>query len=303
MKNKKFFILISATIGIGFIAFFLISKDPKFQKIDYHSHAYEPATNTEIKIDLVGPALIKEIANLTGRVSLNRNNTATIKARFKGLVRQVEKKLGDQVKKGELLAKIEANDSLRIYPLISPINGTVLSLQTNIGDVADDEPLFIIADLSDLWAEFNVFPDDINRVHVGQTVRVDSLDKEIFGTSQISSLLPLIETATKTVVARAPLENKDGQWRAGMAVLGQVQTSEQKTLTAVKTSSLQTIENKTVVYIKTSNSYQAKIVKTGLKDEDFTEILDGLKNGDEYVSNSFLIKDNLKSLGSRELKN
>ncbi len=162
MKNKKSFLLaILAFISLGLVIF-LTPKKPEVRKLA-HQHEHEEdndrapdrividsdsANASEIKVDIAGPATIKEIATLTGRVGLNRNTTANVKARFPGLVRQVEKKLGDQVKIGELLAKVESNDSLRIYPVVSPINGTILSLQTNVGDVADENPLFIIADLS-----------------------------------------------------------------------------------------------------------------------------------------------------------
>lgn len=314
MKSKKFFLLASLGVISTGIAIFLLFFAPQ-NKVANHSHEHEEkgheqnenritidseaAKHSDIKIDIASSALIKETATLTGRVGLNRNNTASVKARFSGLVRQVEKKLGDQVKKGELLAKVESNDSLRIYPVISPIDGTILSLQTNVGDVADEDPLFIIADLSDLWAEFHVFPDDIGRVAAGQKVHVTSVEGGISSDGAISSLLPLIETATQTVVARVPLDNKDGLWRAGMTVQGRVEIGSKKVESAVKASALQSLKNATVVFTKVGDSYEAKEVKVGIKDREYVEILQGIKSGDAYVSgNSFLIKADIEKSGA-----
>lgn len=312
MKNKHLFLLAIPVFCLIAVVF-LLPKKPLNSARHQDDHGHEkPADHgdritidstsaeaSDIKIDIAGPALIKEMATLTGRVGLNRNTTANVKARFPGLVRQVEKKLGDQVKAGELLAKVESNDSLRIYPVVSPINGTILSLQTNVGDVADEDPLFIIADLSDLWAEFHVFPDDIGRVAIGQKIHVASVEGGIESESVISSLLPLIETSTQTVVARVQLANKDGLWRAGMTVQGRVEVGSTKVAAAVKSSALQTLKNNIVVFTKVGDSYSAQEVKTGVKDHEFVEITQGIKSGDAYVSgNSFLIKADIEKSGA-----
>lgn len=310
MKNKKLFLLAIPVFCLIAVIFLL----PKKQAVKEHAHEHghekaegpgsikidnASATASDIKVDIAGPQVIKEMATLTGRVGLNRNTTANVKARFAGLVRQVEKKLGDQVKAGELLAKVESNDSLRIYPVVSPINGTILSLQTNVGDVADENPLFIIADLSDLWAEFHVFPDDIGRVAIGQKIRVASVEGGIESESVISSLLPLIETSTQTVVARVPLNNQNGQWRAGMTVQGRVEIGSTKVDAAVKSSALQSLRNSTVVFTKVGETYGPKEVKIGVKDNEYVEIIHGIKSGDTYVSgNSFLIKADIEKSGA-----
>ncbi|MBK8289323.1 MAG: HlyD family efflux transporter periplasmic adaptor subunit, partial [Cellvibrionales bacterium] len=49
--------------------------------------------------------------------------------------------------------------------------GTVLSRDTQVGDVAGDAPLFTVADIRELWVELYVFPQDVGKVAVGQALR------------------------------------------------------------------------------------------------------------------------------------
>ena len=47
--------------------------------------------------------------------------------RFPGIVKAVKKRLGDKVERGEVLAQIESNESLKIYDVVSEIAGTVIT--------------------------------------------------------------------------------------------------------------------------------------------------------------------------------
>ncbi len=322
MWNKKVLIVTSLlVIGVGMVAFFILKKEnntPEAPAKDAHDESDDPhggeddsleasravidvqsAQAAGIKTELAGPAVIRELAILTGRVVLNRNTTANVKARFPGLVRKVAKNLGEQVNVGDVLARVESNDSLQLYSVLSPIKGVILSRHTNVGDVAADEPLFVIADLSDLWGEFHVFPGDAERVQVKQKVQVVSIEAGLKSDSHISSLLPLIETATQTVVARVPLDNRNGQWRAGMTVQARVVVNERQAGVAVKSSALQSLRDAEVVFTKKENTYEAHVVKLGLNDGDYVEILEGIEPGTSYVSeNSFLIKADIEKSGA-----
>ena len=98
-----------------------------------------------ISIEKVGPAAIQEMLTLTGRIMLNRNTTAEVRARFPGVVQSVTANWGDKVIKGQPLAIVEANESLRNYTISAPTSGVVLTRNTNVGNVTGDEPLFTVA--------------------------------------------------------------------------------------------------------------------------------------------------------------
>jgi cobalt-zinc-cadmium efflux system membrane fusion protein len=261
----------------------------------------EAAEEAGIKTDIAGAAAVDETITLTGRITLNQNTTAQVKARFPGIVREVKKGLGETVQTGDVLASVESNDSLQIYPVKSPINGVILARNTNVGDVAGEQPLFTVANVSNVWAEFHVFPRDIDRIKNGQIVRVTSFEGKHTGDAPIIVVSPIAEASSQTIVARVTLPNEEGLWHSGMTVRGDVRVSEKQVPLAVKASAIQRMEGKSVVFIQDGDRYSMRPIKTGAIDPDWVEVVDGLKEGEVYVSeNSFLIKADIGKAGAKD---
>lgn len=259
----------------------------------------EAAEKAGIGTEVVGAATVNEVISLNGRITLNENTLAKVKARFTGIVREVKKGQGETVSKGDVLATVESNDSLQVYTVTSPINGVILSRSTNIGDVAGDASLFTIADVSNVWAEFHVFPRDIDKVKSGQNVRVISFEGHHAATAPINVLSPVAEASSQTIVARVTLPNPERLWHSGMTVRGEVAISTKEVPLAVKTAALQRMEGKTVVFVQDGDHYAMRPVKTGMADSEWTEIREGLQAGETYVSqNSFIIKADIGKSGA-----
>ena len=262
------------------------------------------ATEAGVATEKAGEAIIRDTIRMTGRIILNRDTTAQVRARFPGIVRKVHVTLGEKVKKGQLLATVESNDSLRDYSVISPMDGTVLTRNTNTGDVASDGPLFTIADLSQVWAEFHVFPQDLSRVKEEQPVRMHALQQhdkktETLTEAPITMLLPTADALSQTVAAIVPLANPDNLWRPGMAVEGDVLVAEKTAPLAVRKSALQRFRDFTVVFAKYGETYEVRMLELGQQDDEWAEVLEGLKPGTEYVTqNSFLIKADIEKSGA-----
>jgi cobalt-zinc-cadmium efflux system membrane fusion protein len=241
-----------------------------------------------IKSEAAGTGSISETVTLSGRITLNQNTLAQVKARFAGVVREVRKGQGELVAEGE-----------QPYEVKSPIAGVIMARNTNVGDVAGDTPLFTIANISDVWAEFHVFPRNIDQIKAGQQVRVTSFEGGHSGEASIAVVLPLAESSSQTVVARVTLPNPDGVWRSGMTVRGDVVIKEQDAPVAVRTQAIQHMDGKTVVFVQEGDRYLMRPIKTGTSDSQWTEVVEGLKPGETYVSeNSFLIKADIGKAGA-----
>lgn len=259
----------------------------------------EAAKENDIKTEKAGSGTIRERVRLTGRIILNRNTTAEVRARFPGIVKNVHVNWGDAVRKGQVLATIEANDSLRNYTVTAPVDGVVLTRNTNIGNMAGEETLFTIADLSDVWAEFHVFPRDLDKVKIDQPVRVHTLENDKAAETRISMLLPTADPLSQTVVAIVPIANPEGKWRPGMVVEGNVLVAEHEVPLAVRSSALQQFRDFTVVFAKVGTTYEVRMLETGANDGEWVEVLGGLKPGTEYVTeNSFLIRADIEKSGA-----
>ncbi|MER2520634.1 MAG: efflux RND transporter periplasmic adaptor subunit [Bdellovibrionales bacterium] len=308
IKNKPILLLaLTGLILSGGLYWISRDKDPgdsaqsENAPADSTQIAKDAADAAGIKTEEVGSATVRETIMLTGRITLNQNTTAQVKARFPGIVREVKKGQGESVHKDDVLALVESNDSLQVYPVKAPIGGVILARNTNIGDVAGDQPLFTIANVSDVWAEFHVFPRDIDQIKRGQMVHVTSFEGEHTGQAPIAIMSPIAEASSQTIVARATLPNPEGLWHSGMTVRGDVEVSAKEVLLAVKTTAIQRMENNTVVFVQNGDRYAMRPIKTGLSDNQWTEVLDGLQVGESYVTeNSFLIKADIGKAGAKD---
>ena len=129
-----------------------------------------------IRTETVGPVTLAETRTLTGRVQTNPNRLSRVRPRFAGVVVAIRHELGDVVRAGDILATVQSNESLQDYHVKAPINGMIVKRDVQVGEATGDEPLFIIADLSEVWVELDVFVRDLDFIKKGQAVMVEPLD-------------------------------------------------------------------------------------------------------------------------------
>jgi cobalt-zinc-cadmium efflux system membrane fusion protein len=258
----------------------------------------ESAEKVGISLEKADKAIINQKLRLIGSITLNHNKNANIRARFPGIVKEVKVNLGDKVLKDQVLAIVESNESLRMYDIVSPLDGSVLMRNTNIGDVANEETLFTVADLTTVWARFHVFSEDTLKVKKDQFVDVDTVDDLMSATGKINILFPIADALTQTHIVIVEIENSEGVWKPGMKVIGDVNIASKEVAVAVNEKALQRFkDDQYIVFVKKGLEYEARPVQLGIKGDGYIEIIDGLAPGEEYVSDgSQIIKsDILKS--------
>lgn len=261
----------------------------------------EVALNAGVISSTVKVMTLTKTIPLGGKLTIDENRTATIRSRFSGVIKQVKVNLGDVVNKGQLLGTLYSNDSLSTYNIISSITGTVMNRKTNLGDVIENDELFTISDLTSIWAQFHVFPSDASKLNKGQHIQVMGLsDKSPKQDTSVTIILPTADTFSQTVIGITPVKNDNYVWRVGLNVKGLLTVGDLTTGIAVPITAIQTFEDNQIVFIKEGNIYAPRPIKTGVKTNDFVEVLVGLSIGEEYVSSgSFVIKaDLLKSIAS-----
>lgn len=276
---------------------------------DSHGHGHgnhEPAEGavvlSDAKIAAAGielhkaaPGVLKDSLRLNGVIQPNQEALVQVTPRFPGIVKDVRKRTGDRVNKGDLLATVESNQSLTTYELKAPIAGTLIDRQASLGEYASEQkPAFIIADLATVWVDFSVFRRDTKNVRLGDTIMIDVEDGSPAIEAKISYLSPVGSSDTQSALARATVPNPDMRLRPGFFVTGKLLLSARPASIAVKTSALQTLENRTVVFVRSGEKFEARDVEVGDRDAEHVEILFGLIEGDVYAGkNSFVVKAEL----------
>lgn len=247
-----------------------------------------------VVLGAAGPATLREELQLNGVVQANQEATVQVTPRFPGVVRTLAKRLGDEVKKGDLLAVVESNQSLTAYDLKAPISGVVTERQASLGEyVSEQKPAFVVTDLSTLWVDFSVYRRDLGKVAVGETVRIDPEDGGDPIEATISYLSPMGAVDTQSAVARAVIPN-DGRFRTGLFATGAVATAERTAPLAVSLDAIQSLEGRDVVFVREGDRFEARDVRLGRRDARFVEVLSGLKAGESYAArNSFVVKAEL----------
>lgn len=256
------------------------------------------AADAGVEVEQAGPAVIRDTVQLMGRIAIDDNRHAEVKARFPGIVRAVRVQQGDRVRRGQALVTVEGNDSMRNYAVTAPFDGVVLARNTNVGDVAGDNTLIEIADLSDVWVELHAIGRNAAQLAAGQPVTITAATGDLQADTRIDTLLPLA-TAGQSVVARASLPNPEGRWRPGMTVSARVTIAERTVPLAVKESGLQRFRDFTVVFAQIGQTYEVRMLELGDRDGEYVEVLGGLKPGTRYVTEqSFLIKSDIEKSGA-----
>ena len=256
------------------------------------------AKDAGVVVEEATAGTIRDTVTLMGNIAVNTGRQAAVKARFPGIVRSVSVEMGQRVSAGQTLATVEGNDSMRTYAVIAPFSGIVLARNTSVGDVAGDNTLFDVADLSEVWVDLRALGTDAERLAPGQAVRIRSATGALETEGRLQSLLPLASSG-QSVVARVSIPNGDGKWRPGMAVSAEVIIAETPFPLAVKESGLQRFRDFTVVFAQVGDTYEVRMLELGKRDGEWAEVLGGLKPGTRYVAEqSYLIRADIEKSGA-----
>jgi cobalt-zinc-cadmium efflux system membrane fusion protein len=261
--------------------------------------AADAAAAAGIAVSTVGPAVIEETVDLTGRVELLPEGRADVRAWYPGRIVAMTKAIGDKVRKGETVARVEASASLQTYTIPAPFDGMVAERNATVGGVAADQPLYVIVDTTKLHAELSLFPRDAAKVRAGQKVRVTSASGGAEFTGTIEAVLPQNSRNTPVLIAHVPVPAGQDAWHPGMGVTGIVTIGSEEVPLAVRTPALQRFRDFTVVYARVGDTYEVRMLELGRQSLEWTEVESGIEPGEIYVSeNAFVVRADVEKSGA-----
>jgi HlyD family secretion protein len=183
--------------------------------------------------------------------------------------------------------------------IVSPINGIITTLNAKVGEYASVTlPVVSIQDPNNIEVLINVNEIDVNKLVLGQDVNVtiDAAGGVKLGkVSRIESLGVNLNGVINYPV-RVELTDKTNV-KLNMSVNAEVLVTKKDNVLRVPSGSLKTKNGQTSVQIVKNSSklkdpktlsstvdLESIVVKTGLNDNSYVEILEGLKEGDEVVT-------------------
>lgn len=274
---------------------------------DEHGHGGHEEAETNLSIpekdlsrfDLtlkeVKPAHIIEGIQVSGRIVPVDEKVAHVSPRFSGVVKEVKGKVGDIVKADTLLAVIQNNQNLQTFQLYSAIPGIIIKRHATLGEtVGEEDVLFIVADLSEVWAELAVYKQDVDKVRLGQKARVSIASHLTPQEGEVIFFSPITEEKTQARLARVQLKNPDPHFSPGAFVSGTIVTNEVDVPVSVEIDAIQRLEGTDNIFIRDGESFEPRKIILGQKDDVNVEVISGVKVGERYASgDTFILKAEL----------
>ncbi|MCZ6698732.1 MAG: efflux RND transporter periplasmic adaptor subunit [Planctomycetota bacterium] len=243
-------------------------------------------TNHERIHGLVEQGIATEQDDMEAEAKLEADRVATAKAR------QALRSLG--LTDAQIEAPEEPGGTHSLLPVTAPFAGIVIDRLAVMGEAINAyQPLFTIADTSTMWAMLDVYDADLFKVRVGQQILFDvaGLAGERFA-GPITWISARVDPTTRTLKARAELDNPNGLLRANMFGRAVVTIRDSELMVVVPKSAVQWEGCCNVVFVRKSDQlFLPRKVRLGYSTDDYYEVLEGVNPGDEIVTQgSFLLK-------------
>ncbi|MDF7822969.1 efflux RND transporter periplasmic adaptor subunit [Pontiellaceae bacterium B12227] len=231
-------------------------------------------------------------------IKLNRDTSASISPRYASIVRAVYAEIGDEVKKGSVLASLENRETMAVYKLTAPNAGVIISKDLAVGEVVgDDKLLFEVADLSSVWADISVFPQYQHLLRKGMPVNFIARDGCV-ADGQIKYISPIISHETRTFTARCILQDARDDFTPGAFVRAKIKIKSIDAAVVVPREAVQTLDGESVVFVPSPNGFIPEVVALGLSDDRHVEIVSGLEPDEKYVAaGAFTLKAQMVTSG------
>ncbi len=184
--------------------------------------------------------------------------------------------------------------------IYSPIAGTVVQRKIGPGQYVNSgasDPVFVIGDLSTVWLMAFVRETDASKVSVGQEIAVNVL--ALPGrplTARINYVAAAIDPATRRLLVRATIDNRDGLLKPEMFANVTIYAAGGHPAVGVPKQALIYEGNQVRAWVAHEDkSIELRQIKTGLSNGELVEVEGSLKPGEQIVTKGSLFIDRAAS--------
>jgi len=248
----------------------------------------------EMAKDGVVSASALDEADRNYKMALNKQNVA--KAQVQVLKAKIRQSQAEVAKDQANLAQLE--EQLSYTDIVSPIDGIVLSRDVEIGDAVSSilvlgssaTLVMTLGDTSQVYVKGKVDESDIGKVYLGQPARikVESFkDKTFYGKVTKISPMGVEKDNVTTFEVRVSINNPGGELKAEMTANAEIILEEHKNVLQIPEGAILYDKDKQAsVEVPDSKAKDGKrkvAVNIGISNGAKTELLSGLKEGDQVV--------------------
>ena len=180
----------------------------------------------------------------------------------------------------------------------SPFQGRVMKIGARKGQyISPKDELYLIADLSRIWVNVDIFEDELAWLKVGDRaeMRVRAVPGRTYQ-GKVTFIHPVLNSKSRTVQVRLEFDNSDLSLKPGMFANVVLFTDPQPEALVVPSESIVRSGSRDQVFIlREAGKFEPREVTLGMSADGVTQILDGVKQGEQVVtSGQFLIDSESK---------
>jgi membrane fusion protein, heavy metal efflux system len=189
-------------------------------------------------------------------------------------------------------------ETLRRQELRAPIAGRIAERRVELGSLVGREgqesELFVIVNLSVVWADLAVPPSDLATIQEGQQITIAAGTGGQPSPATIMFVSPLLDKETRAARVVASVDNAALKWRPGSFITAEIPTDAAPAAIVVPKTALQSLKGDTVVFVRTAEGFEARKVSIGRQDVRLAEVIAGLDAGEHIATaNTFTLKAEL----------
>jgi len=173
-----------------------------------------------------------------------------------------------------------------VTPVMASLNGVVVERKLAAGQVVQPaDALFVVADLSRLWAVAQVPEQQVGQVKVGQSV---SIEVPALGHEKLVGKLifvgQTINPETRTVLVRTELDNSDGRLKPAMLASMLIEAKPVDRLVVPASAVVRENDEDHVFIADNDGAFRLTKVKLGPERDGKRVVLSGLKGQEKLVA-------------------
>lgn len=188
----------------------------------------------------------------------------------------------------------DSKQPIEVVKILSGQAGVVTQINAREGSfVTPSATLFTLADVSKIWIDITLYPDQAGRVKNGDAVTIKSPDGQEIKT-KLDFVNPLAEN--NKINARVTLNNTNLRLRPGSFVDVIIHAQPHEALVLPRSSVIHTGQGDLVILSRGEGHFLPVNIETGIESGDWIEVVDGLLEGAEVAVNGQFLLDAASSL-------
>lgn len=197
------------------------------------------------------------------------------------------------------LLGIDKDHPSGIVDIKAPISGVISDQQvtnsSGVQGLSGPNP-FTIADLSGVWIVCDVYENDLDAVHVGDSadIRLNAYPDRVFK-GRVNNILPILDPNLRTAKVRLEVQNP-GMIRIGMFATSTFYGKHPETHASIPASAILHLHDREWVYTPLGNGHfkRVEVVTGSMLSDKQQEVVSGIKPGDQVVSNALDLQNTVE---------